>query len=136
MNEVLGFDVHQPGGGVLRRAAGQALTPERVDELWLEQERPVYGSATQRLGVMNIPHVFMARFYGYQYAYATLAALGLAAIRRRDPERFSQDYVAMLEATGTGAPAELLSICGLDIDDPDVWQQSLEELERLCAAAW
>jgi oligoendopeptidase F len=119
-----------------RRASGQALTPERVDELWLEIERPVYGAVARRLGVMDIPHVFMARFYGYQYAYATLAALGLRAIRRADPDRFARDYVAMLEATGTGTPAELLSICGLDVDDPDVWRSSLDELDRLCDAAW
>lgn len=119
-----------------RRASGQALTPERVDETWLDHERPIYGAVARRLGVMDIPHVFMARFYGYQYAYATLAALGLSAIRRRDPERFARDYVAMLDATGSGTPAELLSICGLDVDDPDVWQRSLDELERLCDSAW
>ena len=51
---------------------------------------------------MHAPHVFIARFYGYQYTYATLAALCLGALRRADPERFARDYVAMLEATGTG----------------------------------
>ena len=46
------------------------------------------------------------------------------------------DYVAMLEATGTGTPAELLAGCGLDVGNPDVWEQSLSELERLCELAW
>ena len=45
-----------------------------------------------------------------------------------------RDYVAMLEATGTGTPAQLLARCGLDVDDPDVWHQSLAELDRLCRA--
>ncbi len=79
---------------------------------------------------MNVPHVFIARFYGYQYTYATLAALCLGALRRADPERFARDYVAMLEATGTGSPAQLLARCGLDVEDPDIWQQGFAELYR------
>ena len=119
-----------------RRAAGQALIPERVEEIWLTREQAVFGGLASRLGVMNAPHVFCARFYGYQYAYATLAALCLGARRRDDPERFARDYVVMLEATGTGTPAELLTRCGVDIEDPDIWRQGLAELERLCDLAW
>jgi oligoendopeptidase F len=118
------------------RAAGQALTPERIRELWRTRDEAVYGRLARPLGVMNFPHMFIARFYGYQYTYATLAALGLSVLRRSDPERFARDYVAMLEATGSGTPAQLLGGCGLDVDDPDVWEQSLAELERLCELAW
>jgi oligoendopeptidase F len=119
-----------------RRASGQALTPERIDEIWLAREQAVYGRLSERLGLMHAPHVFDSRFYGYQYAYATLAALCLAANRRADPERFARDYIAMLEATGTGSPAQLLARCGLDVEDPDVWQQGFAELDRLCELAW
>ena len=52
------------------------------------------------------------------------------------PSGSPRDYVAMLEATGTGTPAQLLAMCGLDVGDPDVWQQSLAELDRLCELAW
>jgi oligoendopeptidase F len=119
-----------------RRASGQALTPERIDEIWLAREHAVFGRLTERLGIMHAPHVFDARFYGYQYMYATLAALCLAALRRADPERFARDYVAMLEATGTGSPNQLLARCGLDVEDPDVWRQGFAELDRLCELAW
>lgn len=119
-----------------RRAVGQALTPERVDEIWLARDQAVFGRLARRLGVMNAPHAFIARFYGYQYTYAALAALGLSAIRRNDPERFAHDYLEMLEATGTGSPARLLAGCGLDVDDPGIWQQGLAELDRLCELAW
>lgn len=84
----------------------------------------------------NAPRAFTARFYGYKYTYATLAALGLSVLRRAEPERFALDYVAMLEATGSGTPAQLPARCGLDADNPDVWEQSLSELERLCDLAW
>ena len=119
-----------------RRASGQALTPERIDEIWLAREQAAFGRLTERLGFMHFPHVFVARFYGYQYAYARLAALCLGARRRADPERFARDYVAMLEATGTGSPAQLLARCGLDVEDPDIWQQGFAELDRLCELAW
>ena len=119
-----------------RRASGQALTPERIAEIWRVRDEAVFGRLARPLGVMNAPHAFIARFYGYQYTYATLAALGLSVLRRADPERFARDYVAMLEATGTGTPAELLARCGLDVGDAGVWQQSLAELDRLCELAW
>jgi len=119
-----------------RRAGGQALTPERIGDMWLARDEAVYGRLARPLGVMNAPHSFVARFYGYQYAYATLAALGLSVIWRADPERFARDYVAMLEATGTGTPAQLLAGCGLDLGDPDVWRQSLAELDGLGDLAW
>jgi oligoendopeptidase F len=119
-----------------RRAGGQSLTPERIREMWLVRDEAVFGRLARPLGVMNNPHCFIARFYGYQYTYACLAALGLSVIRRADPERFSREYVAMLEATGSGTPAELLAMCGLDVADPGVWLQSLAELDRLCDLAW
>ncbi len=119
-----------------RRAEGQALTPERIEELWLTRERAVFGDLAQPLGVLDWPHPFGARFYGYQYAYSYLAALNLLALRRDDPERFGARYLAMLDATGTGSPATLLALCGLDMADPAVWQRGLAELERLCELAW
>lgn len=119
-----------------RRASGQALTPERIDEIWHTRDQAVYGGLAEPLGVMHAPHVFVARFYGYQYTYATLAALCLASLRRADPERFVRDYMTMLEATGTGSPAKLLTQCGLDVEDPDVWLRGLAELDRFCDLAW
>ena len=119
-----------------RRAAGEALTPERIDEMCLARDRAVFGPLAVRLSALNIPHFYIARFYGYQYVYAALAALGLAGIRRDDPERFAVDYVGMLEASGTGTPAQLLARCGLDVDDPGIWARSLGELDRLAALAW
>ena len=67
---------------------------------------------------------------------AALAALGLAGLRRDDPERFALDYVEMLEASGTGTPAQLLARCGLDANDSGIWARSLDELDRLIALAW
>ncbi len=118
------------------RADGVALTPAHIEQLWTARDRVVSGPLTEPLGVMGWPHPFQARFYGYQYTYATLAALCLSVIRREDPLGFSRDYVAMLEETGTGTPAELLARCGLDVRDPGVWRRGFDELARLCELAW
>ena len=102
----------------------------------LARDRAFFGPLASRLSALNIPHYYMARFYGYQYVYAALAALGLAGIRRDDPEKFAVDYVEMLEASGTGTPAQLLARCGLDVEDPGIWGRSLDELDRLAGLAW
>jgi oligoendopeptidase F len=118
------------------RASGQALTAERVEQLWRHRDEAVNGRLAEPLGVMHWPHPYQSRFYGYQYTYATLAALCLSSVRRDDPVGFGRDYVAMLESTGMGTPAQLLERCGLDVDRSDVWQRGFDELERLCELAW
>lgn len=118
------------------RGEGAALTPAVIERLWLARDRAVSGPLAEPLGVMSWPHPFQARFYGYQYTYATLAALCLASVRRNDPPRFARDYVAMLEATGTGPPAQLLAGCGLDVGNADTWHRGFDELARLCELAW
>jgi oligoendopeptidase F len=119
-----------------RRASGEALTPDRIREIWVARERAVFGELARPLGVLDWPHPFSDRFYNYQYAYSYLATLNLLASRRADPERFGAQYLAMLDATGTGSPAQLLALCGLDVEDAAVWERGLAELDRLCDLAW
>ncbi|MDH5333997.1 MAG: M3 family metallopeptidase [Thermoleophilia bacterium] len=119
-----------------RRASGQVLTPERLEELWWARDVAVNGRLAEPLGLMSWSHPYQARFYGYQYTYAILAALCLARSRREQPDGFGVAYRAMLEATGTGPPAELLARCGLDVTRPSLWHDGFDELERLCDLAW
>ena len=118
------------------RASGQALTPERIRELWRARDEAVYGRLARPLGVLNAP----TRSSPASTATSTRmrpwprsASRSSGAPIRSDSR---VDYVAMLEATGSGTPAQLLAGCGLDVGNPDVWEQSLSELERLCELAW
>jgi len=43
---------------------------------------------------------------------------------------------ARRETSPPNASPALLALRGVDVGDPRIWQQSLDELQRLCELAW
>ncbi|HSJ73405.1 MAG TPA: M3 family oligoendopeptidase [Miltoncostaeaceae bacterium] len=122
------------------RAEGGTLTPDRLSDIWFEENAKYYGDSIllpegYRLGWSYIPHFISTRFYTYAYVFAHLATLALYARYRERGEPFVGDYLAFLAAGGSMAPAELLGALGVDLDDPDVWEPGFEEVERMVAEA-
>ena len=105
------------------RADGSALTPDRLSEIWFEENAKYYGDSVllperYRLGWSYIPHFISTRFYTYAYVFAHLATLALYARYRERGEEFVGDYLAFLAAGGSMAPAELLGALGVDLERP------------------
>jgi oligoendopeptidase F len=122
-----------------RREEGE-LAIERVNELWMAANRPMFGDSVELTGDygwwwLYIPHFVHSPFYCYAYAYGEL--LVLALLRRYDEEgdAFVPRYLELLEAGGSDTPAALLSRIGLDVGDPDFWDGGLALLEDLLAEA-
>jgi len=122
-----------------RRAEGE-LALERVNELWLDANRPMFGHSVHLSGDygwwwLYIPHFVHSPFYCYAYAFGEL--LVLALLRRYDEEgpAFVPRYLALLEAGGSDAPPALLRRIGLDITDSAFWDGGLTVLEELVAEA-
>jgi oligoendopeptidase F len=122
-----------------RRAEGE-LSLERVNALWLEANRPMFGDSVHLSDDygwwwLYIPHFVHSPFYCYAYAFGEL--LVLALLRRYDEEgpAFVPRYLALLEAGGSDAPPALLRKVGLDIADPAFWDGGLALLEELVAEA-
>jgi oligoendopeptidase F len=122
-----------------RRAEGE-LPTSRINELWLEANRPMFGESvtlTEDYGVwwMYIPHFVHSPFYCYAYAFGEL--LVLALLRRYDAEGagFVPRYLDLLRAGGSDEPPVLLSRLGVDITDPSFWLGGLEVLDELVAEA-
>jgi oligoendopeptidase F len=122
------------------RDTGKALSPERLSEIWLEENLKYYGDSIDLpdgygLGWSYIPHFISTRFYTYAYVFAHLSTLALYARYRERGEDFVGDYLAFLAAGGSMGPADLLSSLGVDLDDPDVWEPGFAEMERVVDAA-
>jgi len=122
-----------------RREEGE-LPIERVNELWMAANRPMFGDSvelTEDYGWwwLYIPHFVHSPFYCYAYAYGEL--LVLALLRRYDEEGadFVPRYLALLAAGGSDTPAALLSRIGLDVTDPGFWDGGLVLLEDLLVQA-
>ncbi len=122
-----------------RRSEGELATP-RVNELWLEANRPMFGDSvnlSEDYGYwwLYIPHFVHSPFYCYAYAFGEL--LVLALLRRFDEEgaSFVPKYEALLAAGGSQAPPALLAKLGLDITDPAFWDGGLAVLDGMVSEA-
>ena len=74
------------------RRRARTLTPERLSEVWFEENAKYYGDALllpegYRLGWSYIPHFISTRFYTYAYVFAHLATLALYARYRERGRR-------------------------------------------------
>jgi len=122
------------------RAEGRTLTPERLSELWLEENRLYYGNSLHlpdgyRLGWSYIPHFIHVRFYTYAYSFAHLVALLLYGRYHEDPEAFVPLYLDFLGAGGSASPAALLEPFGLDLRAADTWRAAFAQFESILREA-
>ena len=113
-----------------RRGEGE-LAPDRIDTLWMEANRPMFGDAlTLRDDYASwwryIPHFVHTPFYCYAYAYGELLVLSLYARYLEQGEAFVPRYLALLAAGGTDRPEKLLAPLGVDITAPDFWGGGVE----------
>jgi oligoendopeptidase F len=128
-----------------RRSEGE-LPLERVNALWLEANRAMFGDSVKLtpdygLWWLYIPHFVHTPFYCYAYAFGELLVLALLRRYDEEGEAFVPRYLELLAAGGSAPPPELLARVGLDIQDPRFWDGGLalleglvEEAERLAAS--
>ncbi len=122
-----------------RRSQGE-LPVQRVNELWLEANRPMFGDSVRLSDDyawwwLYIPHFVHSPFYCYAYAFGELLVLALLRRYDEDGEDFVPRYLELLRAGGSDAPELLIGRMGLDIADPHFWDGGLTLLEDLVAQA-
>ena len=122
--------------------AGEALTPDRLDDLYADLKGEYYEPAVMDDRIvrewMRIPHFYRA-FYVYQYATGISAAVALVEqiLDDDDPEA-AERYIDFLSRGSHDYPLELLSDAGVDMTSPEtvesalsVYSEYLDEMETL-----
>ena len=122
-----------------RRSEGE-LAIERVNELWLEANRPMFGDAVRLSDDygwwwLYIPHFVHSPFYCYAYAFGELLVLALLRCYDEQGDAFVPRYLDLLRAGGSDSPEVLLAKLDLDIGAPRFWEGGLALLEELVAEA-
>lgn len=122
-----------------RREQGE-LTTEQFSELWMEQQRALYGDSvtlTKEYGIWwsYIPHFLHTPGYVYAYAFGELLVLALYEEFIENPHGFADQYIKLLSAGGSEWPHDLVSKMGLDIRDPKFWDKGLSSFERMIEEA-
>ncbi len=122
-----------------RREEGE-LSVERLNELWEETQRELFGDAVEitpgyRTWWSYIPHFLNTPGYVYAYAYGQLLALSVYRRYEEEGEGFVPAYLDLLRAGGSRSPEELGRIVGVDLADPGFWESGLDLVERQLRAA-
>jgi oligoendopeptidase F len=99
-------------------ADGEALTPDRLDEIYGSLKEDYYEPAAvdDRIARewMRIPH-FYRSFYVYQYSTGISAAVALAEGIREEGEAAAESYRDFLASGSHGYPIDLLREAGVDM---------------------
>jgi oligoendopeptidase F len=120
-----------------RREEGE-LTSERLGEIWMESQRAMFqGSVTMTGNYARwwsyIPHFLQVPGYVYAYSFGELLVLALFARYRQEGATFAPRYIDVLKAGGSDWPEKILAPMGVDLTDPNFWQEGLSEIEGLIA---
>ena len=122
-----------------RRQEGE-LSSERIGTIWYEVNAALYGETVvltddYRWWWAYIPHFVQSPFYCYAYGFGELLVLALYELYRERGPAFVPQYLELLAAGGSEAPATLLGRLGVDIEHPSFWQRGLDVLRRLVGEA-
>ncbi len=125
--------------------AGEALTADRLSELYYDLNKLYYGSGvisdeTIAIEWARIPH-FYSSFYVYKYATGISAANALAQSIIREGKPAVDRYLRFLGRGSSTYSIDLLRDAGVDMTSPepvrqalDVFSGMLDEMERLLGA--
>jgi oligoendopeptidase F len=118
-----------------RREEGE-LSVERFNEFWLQTQRAMFGqSLTLRedYGIWwsYIPHFIRTPGYVYAYAFGELLVLALFSQYKQEGAAFAPRYLEVLSSGGSDSPERILAKVGVDLTDPNFWQQGLQIIDDM-----
>ena len=113
--------------------AGEALTPDRLDELFRDLKTEFYDPAVVNDRIarewMRIPHFYRA-YYVFQYSTGISAAVALAQGVLEEGEPAAQRYIEFLQRGSREYPLDLLRHAGVDMSSPEPVQRALDEYDE------
>lgn len=118
-----------------RRTEGE-LTTERLNELWMKTQNDMFqGSVTMRDDYAQwwsyIPHFLNSPGYVYAYAFGELLVLALYNLYEQTGASFVPQYVELLASGDSDYPEKLLAKVGVNLNDPNFWNEGIEQLRKL-----
>lgn len=116
--------------------AKNLLSSDQICEIWWEENSKLYGSSVTMIepyhwGWSYISHFIHTRFYCYSYTFAELLVLALYRRYLKEGPAFLPYYRAILASGGSKSPADTVKPAGIDLTDPDFWQQGYNVLGEL-----
>ena len=114
---------------------GNVLTADNLCDVYRKLNEKYFGSECViddeiAYEWARIPH-FYTPFYVYQYATGYSAAIAIAAGILKGDKNIKEGYRKFLSGGCSMHPIELLKLCGIDMEKPDVVQSALDVFKEL-----
>ncbi|MCY4527380.1 MAG: M3 family oligoendopeptidase [Anaerolineaceae bacterium] len=118
-----------------RREQGE-LNAAQLGEIWLQTQRDMFqGSVTMSEDYGHwwsyVPHFLNVPGYVYAYAFGELLVLALFRLYQQRGADFVPDYLDVLAAGGSDWPHNILARLGVDLTDPEFWNEGLAILRDM-----
>lgn len=118
-----------------RRTEGE-LSTDRLSALWMETQRAMFGDSVNlrdeyAIWWSYIPHFLSTPGYVYAYSFGELLVLALFNLYKQQGAAFAPKYLDVLAAGNSDWPDQLLGRVGVDLTDPNFWQQGIAALRTL-----
>jgi oligoendopeptidase F len=125
----------EDGMHTARRTEGE-LTSERLSEIWYKTQQAMFGDSVTltdnyKIWWSYIPHFLNTPGYVYAYSFGELLVLALYNIYKTRGAAFVPQYLDVLEAGDSDYPDRILAKVGVDLIDPNFWNEGLAALRRL-----
>src|SRR3954453_12374688 len=122
-----------------RREEGE-LSVDTFGELWDRSQAEMLGNSVDitdgyKTWWSYVPHFIGTPGYVYAYAYGQLLALSVYGRYLAEGESFVPRYVELLSAGGSRSPEEIAALAGLDLTDPEFWNDGLKLVRGQLEAA-
>jgi oligoendopeptidase F len=78
-----------------------------------------------------IPHFIRTPGYVYAYAFGELLVLALFSQYKQEGAAFAPRYLEVLSSGGSDSPERILAKVGVDLTDPNFWQQGLQIIDDM-----
>jgi oligoendopeptidase F len=122
-----------------RREEGE-LSVENFGAHWEASQAEMLGDSVEitegyKTWWSYVPHFIGTPGYVYAYAYGQLLALSVYGRYLEEGESFVPRYIELLSAGGSRSPEELAAIAGLDLSDPEFWNNGLRLVRDQLEAA-
>jgi oligoendopeptidase F len=118
---------------------GEALTGDRLNEIYLEITRKYYGHDKGICLVddeiksewSHILHFFYYTYYVYQYATSFTASSALSEKVLNGDQKATDSYINFLSAGGFDYPIELLKKAGIDMTTKEPFELTMKKMNRV-----
>lgn len=120
------------------RSLNSPLQAKEFEEIFVKEYSKLFGDAVKmtenfRYEWSYIPHFVNSPFYVYAYAFGELATIALynKYLETENKQTFVEKYLEFLANGSRLSPKDLYLTMGIDIENPDVWNESFNYISKL-----